>query len=57
MNKKYVAGNVCLNKEQMEVIEKAMLAFFHEHGVHLTRSQVLTWLAAQYLKQKTQATP
>jgi len=49
MDKKYRAGNVAVNKEQMATIDEAMELFLKETGLRLTRSQMFTWLAYSYI--------
>lgn len=50
-DKKYRAGNIAVNAEQMNTIQQAMAVFRQHHGITLTRSQALAWLAHEYVQR------
>lgn len=53
-DKKYRAGAIVVNAEQLAKIDEAMAAFKEIQGITLSRSQMLAWLAAQFLRQHQQ---
>ena len=50
MDAKYVATNVAFTAEQRKQIEAAVETFERANGVKLSRANVLTLLAAKYVK-------